>query len=168
MSEWKVKVNQKDEFEIKNDRQELLIGESPANIDLLRIKEGKFHLIRGGKSYTASLIDLNTEEKTVDIKINNRLYHLDVEDQFDQLLHRLGMDDLVGAAVSQLKAPMPGLVLQLMVKEGQTLAKDESLLILEAMKMENVLKAPADVTIKKINVEEQQSVEKNQILIEFE
>lgn len=168
MSEWKVKVNQKNDYRIKQQKDELLIDEKPAEIDLLQIDKDKFHLIRNGKSYSASLIDLDQEAKKLKIKINNRMYELDVEDQFDQLLQRLGMDDLVGAAIGQLKAPMPGLVLQLMVEEGQSLAKDESMLILEAMKMENVLKAPADVTIKKINVEEKQSVEKNQVLIEFE
>ncbi len=134
----------------------------------MEVGSGKYHLIHEGKSYSASLVELNKEEKQLKLKINNRTYNLDIEDQYDQLLHKLGMDNLASAAISQLKAPMPGLVLDVMVKEGQTVSKDDSLLILEAMKMENVLKSPADLTIKKVTVEEKQSVEKNQILIEFE
>ena len=102
------------------------------------------------------------------MKVNNHTYELELEDRFDQLLQQLGMDDLASAAVSQIKAPMPGLVLNVMVEVGQEVGKDESLLILEAMKMENVLKSPAEGKIKSISVNEKESVEKNQILIEFE
>jgi biotin carboxyl carrier protein len=62
---------------------------------------------------------------------------------------------------------MPGLVIDVKVTEGQTVQKGETLLILEAMKMENVLKAPADVTMKAIKVQKGENVEKNQVLIVF-
>ena len=168
MSEWKVKVNQDTDFDIRQDKNGLLVGGESMDIDLLKLENGKFHMIHEGKSFSASLVSLDQEEKKLTIKINNRKYTLEIEDQYDQLLHKLGMDNLASAAISQLKAPMPGLVLDVMVEEGQTVSKDDSLLILEAMKMENVLKSPADLTIKKVTVEEKQSVEKNQILIEFE
>ena len=168
MSEWKVKVNGENEYQIDAQKEKLLVEGEDLGLDLLDLGNGKYHLIYKDRSYNASLIDLNPQEKKLKIKINNNTYELEVEDQFDQLLHKLGMDNLTTVAISQLKAPMPGLVLNVLVKEGQQVVKDESLLILEAMKMENVLKAPADVTIKKIEVEEKQSVEKNQILIEFE
>ncbi len=168
MSEWKVKVNNDKEYQLDAQKDKLLVEGEDLSLDLLDLKNGKYHLIFNGRSFNASLIELNNEEKKVKIKINNNIYDLEVEDQFDQLLHKLGMDNLASAAISQLKAPMPGLVLNILVKEGQEVAKDDSLLILEAMKMENVLKAPADLKIKKIEVEEKQSVEKNQVLIEFE
>lgn len=168
MSEWKVKVNQGAEFQIRREKGELLVGGKSMDIDLLELGNGRFHLIHEGKSFKASLVKFDQQEKKLSIKINNRKYDLEVEDQYDQLLQRLGLDNLAAAAISQLKAPMPGLVLDIMVEEGQTVSKDDSILILEAMKMENVLKSPADLTIKKISVETKQSVEKNQILIEFE
>jgi len=168
MSEWKVKVNQESEYKLVEDKGEVLLDGKSLDIDLLDLGKGKYHLIHKGKSFSASLIDIDQDEKKLEIKIKNRSYQIDIEDQYDQLLQRLGMDDLASAAISQLKAPMPGLVLEVMVEAGQTVAKDDSLLILEAMKMENVLKSPADLTVKKVTVEEKQSVEKNQILIEFE
>jgi len=55
-----------------------------------------------------------------------------------------------------------------LVKAGDSIAKGDGLIVLEAMKMENVLKSPDDVIIKSIEVEIGKSVEKNQVLIEFE
>jgi len=70
--------------------------------------------------------------------------------------------------VNDLKAPMPGLVLDVLVKEGQQIKKGENLLVLEAMKMENNLKALSDAVVKKVNVGKGARVEKNEILIELE
>jgi biotin carboxyl carrier protein len=63
---------------------------------------------------------------------------------------------------------MPGKVLEIMVESGQTIAKGEGLLILEAMKMENMLKAEQDGTVKSVNVSVGDAVEKNNVLIDFE
>ena len=168
MNDWKVKINGKGEKEVREEKGALLIDGNSPEIDLLKIDDNKFHLIHEGRSYNASLLNIDSETKMITLKINNRKYELQIEDQYDQLLQKLGMDNLATAAISQLKAPMPGLVLEVMAKEGDTVAKNDSLLILEAMKMENVLKSPADLTIKKVTVQEKQSVEKNQVLIEFE
>jgi len=69
--------------------------------------------------------------------------------------------------INKLDAPMPGNILDVLVSKGDKVAKGDPLLILEAMKMENVIKAPTDVTIQKINVLVGDNVEKNQTLIEF-
>jgi biotin carboxyl carrier protein len=63
---------------------------------------------------------------------------------------------------------MPGLVLSINVKVGDTIQKGDTLMILEAMKMENVIKAPADAVVKKININKGQAVEKAQLLMEME
>jgi biotin carboxyl carrier protein len=91
-----------------------------------------------------------------------------VKDRFDLLLQSMGMDALATKKVNELKAPMPGLVLDVRVKVGDVIKKGEPLVVLEAMKMENVLKSVADVTIKKIAIEKGNAVEKNQVLIFFE
>ena len=62
---------------------------------------------------------------------------------------------------------MPGMVLNILVAEGQEVKKGEALIILEAMKMENILKSPTDGVIKKIAINKGVAVEKNQILIQF-
>ena len=71
------------------------------------------------------------------------------------------------AKVKNIKAPMPGMVLNILVEDGDTVTKDQAVVILEAMKMENVIKSPVDGTIKKVGVTKGVAVEKNTILIEF-
>jgi biotin carboxyl carrier protein len=67
--------------------------------------------------------------------------------------------------INEVKAPMPGLVLRVMIEPGQAIQKGDTLLILEAMKMENVLKAPSDGIVSKILVSKGDKVEKNQVMV---
>ena len=67
-----------------------------------------------------------------------------------------------------LLAPMPGKIISVNVKEGQKIKTGENLLVLEAMKMENLITADKDVKIKKINIKNNDAVEVDQILIEFD
>lgn len=67
-----------------------------------------------------------------------------------------------------LKAPMPGMILELKVAVGDAIKKGDPLVIIEAMKMENVIKASGEATIKKIAINNGQSVEKGDLLLEFD
>ena len=77
------------------------------------------------------------------------------------------MDLLTSNKASDLKAPMPGLVVDVTVSPGDQVKKGDKLLVLEAMKMENILKAPADATVKGVNISKGKTVEKNEVLIQF-
>jgi len=70
--------------------------------------------------------------------------------------------------MDNVKAPMPGLVLDILVEPGQSVQKGDNLLILEAMKMENIIKASGSGVVKNIPVHKKDAVEKNQLLIEME
>ena len=67
-----------------------------------------------------------------------------------------------------IKSPMPGLILEVKVSKGERVQMHQPLVVIEAMKMENIIKAPADAIVKNISVTPGQSVEKNDLLIEFE
>jgi biotin carboxyl carrier protein len=108
---------------------------------------------------------MNAEEKIAELRVNNNNYTVHLKDQYDELLHRLGMDKLASNKVNDLKAPMPGLVLAINVSEGQSVKKGDVLITLEAMKMENTLKAVADAVVKKVIVKKGTAVEKNEVLI---
>jgi biotin carboxyl carrier protein len=84
------------------------------------------------------------------------------------LVKKLGLSVAAGQKVKEIKAPMPGLVLDVMAKIGQTVQKGDGLLILEAMKMENVIKAQGDGVVKLVQIEKGQTVEKGAILVEME
>ncbi len=127
-----------------------------------------YNVILDNKSYNVTVVDADHQARTFTIRVNSNEYTLEAKDQFDLLLQELGMEDLAGSKVNDLKAPMPGLVLKINVKPGDEIKKGDALLVLEAMKMENILKAEGDAVIKAIHTETSKAVEKNQVLIEFE
>ena len=143
------------------------INDKPFSCDVISPEFQKFHVIRDYKSYEVEIIEADIHAKTLLIKVNGHTYPLSIADKFDELLHSMGMDKMVHKKINELKAPMPGLVLNIVVSEGKQVKKGEAILVLEAMKMENILKSPADVTIKKIAVKKGIAVEKGQVLVQF-
>jgi acetyl/propionyl-CoA carboxylase alpha subunit len=143
------------------------IDGKPFSCDVLQNGSNRFHVIRDHKSYEVEILKADILAKTLTVKVNGRSYPLQVTDKFDELLRSLGMDKAAGSKVNELKAPMPGLVLDIVVSEGLAVKKGDPVVVLEAMKMENILKSPADVTVKKIAVKKGTAVEKNQVLVQF-
>ena len=135
--------------------------------DILNTGNREYHLLLNNKSYNILLIKADYDEKKLIVKVNGKKYTLDVKDKYDELLHNLGLDNIAAKKINDVKAPMPGMVLNILVGEGQQVKKGDSLLVLEAMKMENVLKSPTDGTIKKVVALKGTAVEKNQLLIQF-
>jgi acetyl/propionyl-CoA carboxylase alpha subunit len=136
--------------------------------DLLALENNSFHIIRDNQSYRATVININHEEKTMLINVNGNDYEISIKDKYDLLLQQMGISIKSAAQINNFKAPMPGLIREVMVLTGAEVSKGDILLILEAMKMENALKSPREGKIKKINITVGNAVEKGQILIEFE
>ncbi|MCC6372553.1 MAG: acetyl-CoA carboxylase biotin carboxyl carrier protein subunit [Bacteroidia bacterium] len=135
--------------------------------DLLKINQNQYHLLYNGKSYNVEVLKLNAAEKNIVLKVNSQKFTLALKDKYDELLHNLGLDAMATKKVNDIKAPMPGMVLNILVSEGQEVKKGDALLVLEAMKMENILKSPSDGVVKKIVAIKGNAVEKNQLLIQF-
>lgn len=163
----KVKVNDKFNFEVSTERNQTLINGLPFEGDILKVNDRTFHIIFNDKSYQAELIDFDKTQKSCTVKVGNNIYPMQMSDQFDELLNQLGMDNLNSTKIAELKAPMPGLVLRVLASEGDKIEKGGNLLVLEAMKMENIIKAPADVIVKSLKIAAGDKVEKNQILMLF-
>jgi biotin carboxyl carrier protein len=137
-------------------------------IDRVKSSDTNWHILKEGKSYNIEILKIDKVAKQVELKMNGKLSSVKLSDQFDALLKSLGMDNLAAKKVLELKAPMPGLVLNILANEGDTIAKGDSLLVLEAMKMENIIKSPTEGVIKKIHAVKGTAVEKNQLLISFQ
>ncbi|SFG59450.1 biotin/lipoyl-containing protein [Pedobacter insulae] len=164
---YNVKVNEQYGFAIKADHSTILVNDEPVIMDSIDLGVKSKHIIYQNRSYTIEIVAFDKTEKTAAVKVNGTIYKVEIEDEFDQLLKQLGMDSLAVNKVQQIKAPMPGLVLNVLVSEGDEVKKGDNLLVLEAMKMENMIKSPTDGLIKKIAIKQGDKVEKNQVLINF-
>lgn len=136
--------------------------------DVVAIGDHNYHTITKHKSVTGKIVAEERENKVIDVEIDSEVYRVKIEDRFDQLIKKMGLSASATKKLTDIKAPMPGLVLDIMVKEGDELSEGDGILILEAMKMENVIKAPGELTIKNILVKKGDAVEKNQNLINLE
>lgn len=156
------------QLEVGPHGQQISLDGKAVELDFRGNAEQGFHLIVNQKSYRVQVIEADYESKELLLEVNDKTIPIKGADRFDLLLKDLGMEHLAGAAVNDLKAPMPGLVLEIKVADGDTVKKGQALCVLEAMKMENVLKSESDGVIKSIQCQKGAAVEKNQVLIEFE
>lgn len=136
------------------------------NADISALGMGHFHMLLDGKSYSIEVIESDLQNPI--IKVNGVVYQPSIKGETDLLLERLGMNTKAKKEVKELKAPMPGLVLSFRVKPGDEVKEGDPLVVLEAMKMENVLKSPADVRIRSLSVNIGDAIDKNTVLITFE
>jgi biotin carboxyl carrier protein len=144
------------------------INEKPFILDSKKIQDGLYHVIKDNKSYNIEIVEIEEETKTVTLKINGTEYISVIKDEKDILLQSLGISSSTIKQVNQLKAPMPGLLRDILVSEGQEVKTGEILIVLEAMKMENNIKSPSDLKIKSIVAKKGDTVEKNQLIMLFE
>lgn len=154
-------------FEITEDDSGLVIDGKPLSWDLVKIDQNYFHIVYNNKSYRAEVVKADAATKTFTLKINGNLHTVALKSKFDLLLEKMGMNNGTSGKVNNIKAPMPGLIINLKVQEGDTVKQNDPLLILEAMKMENIIKSPGDGVVKHVKVKKGESVEKGQVLIEF-
>jgi len=155
------------EFEILASDNGLLVNGQPLSWDVLTVADGYFHILYENKSYRAEVVKADTATKTYTLKINGRMYPVEVKDKFDLLLEKMGMLKTGAGKLNHVKAPMPGLIVDLRVQTGDTVKPGDPLLVLEAMKMENIIKSSGEGTVKKVKVKKGDSVDKGQVLIEF-
>ena len=164
---FKIKINQNSTFQTEA-KDDLIFVDGIANeLNMVHIGANRYHFIYQNKSYTAELLEVELGKKLMKIKVNHQVYELEITDKYDELLRNLGLDHFENLKIKEIKAPMPGLVLKILVKEGDMVKKGDNLLVLEAMKMENMIKSPSEVIIKKIRFNSGDIVEKNQVLIDF-
>lgn len=164
---YQTKSTSGDNVTIAFDGDQLIYNDQPFNWSLNRKSNSTFLILKDHKSFRAEILDLDVSSKTATIKIDKSVFEIDLKDKMDLLLEKMGIANLDTPIVNELKAPMPGLILDILVKPGQEIKKGDQLMILEAMKMENVLKAPGDSIVTSIEVSKGNSVEKGQILIKF-
>ncbi len=148
----------------KDDLLHILQDGKETDYDLVALGYGRYSLIKNGKSY---LVHLMRQDDTHHAHVNGNYFALEVEDERARKLKELVKSAHSGPEEFTVKAPIPGFVIKINVKEGDSVVKGDALLILEAMKMENVIKATCDCTIDKIMIKENEAVQQNQDLIKL-
>jgi biotin carboxyl carrier protein len=135
----------------------------------LRWEDRKFFTITyKGQKFRGEVVEDKREEGSLTVKLNHRVFDIKKSGPLDALIANLGMDVPKVRKLKQLKAPMPGRVVSLSIEIGQEINVGDPLLTLEAMKMENVLKAEGTGKVKEIRTNASDVVEKGAVLIEFE
>lgn len=145
-----------------------LINDDSFNLDFIKKDENSYHVIYNNRSFNIYLVAWDEDEKTIRLSVNGNEYAYSIENNQERLLKEMGMSANMVPKVKDIKAPMPGLVLDVKVSETERVEKGDALIVLEAMKMENILKSPITGVVKKIQVKTGEAVEKNEVLINFE
>lgn len=162
MSTKKYRVNVNSTFQFDLDKEHI------AQLDAVPVEKNKFHILHENKPYKAEIITSDFIHKSYIVTINNNMYSVVIANELDMLIKKMGFE--VGATkhVNSIKAPMPGLILEIFVTVGQVVKENDTLLILGAMKMENSFLSPRNGTIKSVSVAVGDAVVKGHLLIEFE
>jgi acetyl/propionyl-CoA carboxylase alpha subunit len=164
-----VKINEKSEVLLEKKGKSEVISLNGKELPYTLAAKGKGHftVLINNKSIDVFVLKFDGEAKTATLMVNGKKCQITASDEMDALLKQLGMDTGGEKKMKELKAPMPGLVVKIEVTPGQEVAKDQPIVILEAMKMENVLKASNAGVVQSIEVKQGAAVEKNQVLIKF-
>lgn len=131
-------------------------------VDLVKLDEVRYSAIIDHKSYVFEILRKDDELFLI---YQNRRIPFVIETEKDLMMKQMKKASGADSNRSDVKAPMPGLVVKIEVAEGQQVSKGQGLIILEAMKMENEIKAPISGIVTKISVTEKQNVEKNAVLM---
>lgn len=154
-------------FEVSVEKDEVKVNDLLLDWDIEKIDDRNFHIIKDHQCYRAELVSIDHVLNKVALKLNGKQVEVELKDKLSLMLERLGIDVTASAKLNEVKAPMPGLILEIQISEGDQVAKGDAIMILEAMKMENVLKSPGEGIVKAIKVKKGDSVEKNQVLVLF-
>ena len=125
-------------------------------------------LSNGSKKFECKILKENVIDQSYIVRTNGEISTIRLIKQVEKTIEKLGIQKENQKNINVLKAPMPGLILDVVIKESEFVKKGDPVIILEAMKMENILSSPVDGIVKEIKVNPQQTVEKNNILIKFE
>ncbi len=156
-------------FQVKVNEFVFLFTEKESiEANIIQTAPGEYNLIRNYRSVNTKLLECDFTAKKSKIEVDGEPYMVEIKDELDQMLDTMGFNNVSAKHEKEIKAPMPGLVLDIAVQVGQEVHEGERVLILEAMKMENSITTHCTAIIKKILVKKGQPVEKGQILVELE
>ena len=156
---FKVKVN---EFVFSIDQA------AAAAADIVQKSSTEFNIVKDHRSVNATLVNSDASGKKLTVEVDGETFEVEIKDELDQMLDVMGFSKATTKLIKEIKAPMPGMVLEVVVSDGQEVNEGDKILILGAMKMENSIMIQTNAKIKRVAVTVGQAVEKGQVLVELE
>lgn len=150
-----------------NEEEMHIAKDDVEGLDIIKIDNDNLHLLENNKAYGVNVLHSDFLNKTLTLAVNGNTYEIKIEDEYDQQVKKMGLLAVSSQKVNSIKAPMPGLIVEVMVKEGQEISEGTPLLVLSAMKMENIILAQGEGEVKSIEVNKDDTVEKGQLIIEM-
>lgn len=154
-----------DQFDLFVHDGGIELDNAAADVSLVHVTGAVWSLLLEGQSHAIVLGEFRGN--VVAVTIGNVVYEVAVQDARARLLNKFGAEQARPAASAALVAPMPGLVLSVQVAAGEAVEPGQGLLVLEAMKMENELRAPGHAVVKAVHVAPGDAVTKHTVLVEF-
>jgi biotin carboxyl carrier protein len=162
-----VTVQNKLKFQVNITEKTINIDGKDEPCRIEKISGSRYHLIINNRSIEGELIETDAGRRRATWRISGKLIHTAVKDETDMIIDEIGLGSRGESAHPHVDAPMPGLIVDLFVDIGDQVNKGDPLLVLKAMKMENIIRSSASGTIRKIFVTPGQSVEKHSPLVQF-
>ena len=154
------------EYEIEVNNEEVTLDGQPITIDLQQSGgTGLYSLLFDNQSHE---LLINADRFNYTVTLRGEQFQVQVEDERTRRLNSRRKPPAVGDGELAVVAPIPGLVVKVMVQEGDEVIEDQALVILEAMKMENELRAVRKGKVQQVKVAAGQRVEQNTLLILIE
>ena len=162
-----ITINNEETFRVMYSSSCIEVDEESFEWEYTEYEPNRFHILYKGRVYHIEVLSERYSDKVFFIKINRKIVKISVNDKWDLLLNELGMSTKTSQKLSDIIAPMPGLVVDIFISKGQRVQKGDKLFVLEAMKMENVIVSQGEGIIKDIAIRKKDKVEKNQFIISF-
>ena len=145
---------------------EIMVDDKVYNIDLMHNDEGTFSIIENNRSHNISLVPSQKPKAYTAYTLYNT-YDLEVIDAEARYILNRG-EGTIAQSDKQITAPMPGKIVKVLVKEGETVTKGQTAVIISAMKMESEYKSAVDGIVRSVRVSDGDTVEANQVLVEID
>ena len=151
-------------FEIEiNGENDLLVNGQRMLIDFRSVVgQSVYSLIVNGKSYEALV---QPTEEGLEVLLHGQLFQVSIEDERQRRLRQSTGSTTVRRGEFHLKAPMPGLIVTVHVREGQEVKTGDRMIVLESMKMQNEISSPTDGTVRTLRIKPGDNVDQNQVLL---
>ncbi len=156
-------------YTIHVDHQDFTLStEAIATLDLHQTSQTDFHLLKDNQAFNVKLLSKNILDKTMTISVNGNRYEVKIDDAYDTMVAQMGLLEKTETLSNDFMAPMPGYIVEVLVKPGDAIEEGTPLFVLSAMKMENTILADGIGTVKSVEVKVDDSVVKGQLIIAME